>query len=234
MSFFTEDYLHFFIELAGNNHKTWFDENRKRYETSVKKPFYAFTQHLIDQLAKKDPSFAELQSKDCVFRINRDIRFSKDKTPYKLMCSAVVAPNGKKSKAVNGIYFELSPEHVRAYGGIYEIDKEDLEAVREGIASNMDEFRSIYSSKTFKKTFGEILGEKNKVLPAHLKEAAQEENLIFNKQWYFYAEFPAEQVLSEDLDQLMLSCYEAGKPVEQFFNQFIQRSWNDWFFLSYY
>jgi uncharacterized protein (TIGR02453 family) len=224
MSFFTEDYLHFFIELAGNNHKTWFDENRKRYETSVKKPFYAFTQHLIDQLAKKDPSFAELQSKDCVFRINRDIRFSKDKTPYKLMCSAVVAPNGKKSKAVNGIYFELSPEHVRAYGGIYEIDKEDLEAVREGIASNMDEFRSIYSSKTFKKTFGEILGEKNKVLPAHLKEAAQEENLIFNKQWYFYAEFPAEQVLSEDLDQLMLSCYEAGKPLEQFFNQFIQRS----------
>ena len=224
MSFFTEDYLHFFIELAGNNHKTWFDENRKRYETSVKKPFYAFTQHLIDQLAKKDPAFADLQSKDCVFRINRDIRFSKDKTPYKLMCSAVVAPNGKKSKAVNGIYFELSPEHVRAYGGIYEIDKEDLEAVREGIASNMDEFRSIYTSKTFKNTFGEILGEKNKILTAHLKEAAQEENLIFNKQWYFYAEFPAEQVLSQDLDQLMLSCYEAGKPLEQFFNQFIQRS----------
>jgi uncharacterized protein (TIGR02453 family) len=224
MSFFTEDYLHFFIELAGNNHKNWFDENRKRYETSVKKPFYAFTQHLIDKLAKKDAAFADLQSKDCVFRINRDIRFSKDKTPYKLMCSAVVAPNGKKSKAVNGIYFELSPEHVRAYGGIYEIDKEDLEAVREGIAANMDEFRSIYQSKTFIKTFGEILGEKNKVLPAHLKEAAQEEILIFNKQWYFYAEFPAEQVLSEDLDQVMLSCYEAGKPIEQFFNQFIQRA----------
>ena len=224
MSFFTEDYLHFFIELAGNNHKNWFDENRKRYETSVKKPFYAFTQHLIDKLAKKDAAFADLQSKDCVFRINRDIRFSKDKTPYKLMCSAVVAPNGKKSKAVNGIYFELSPEHVRAYGGIYEIDKEDLEAVREGIAANMDEFRSIYQSKTFIKTFGEILGEKNKVLPAHLKEAAQDESLIFNKQWYFYAEFPAEQVLSEDLDQVMLSCYEAGKPLEQFFNQFIQRA----------
>jgi hypothetical protein len=62
------------------------------------------------------------------------------------------------------------------------------------------------------------------VLPAYLKEAAQEENLIFNKQWYFYAEFPAEQVLSENLDQLMLSCYEAGKPLEQFFNQFIKRS----------
>jgi uncharacterized protein (TIGR02453 family) len=224
MSFFTEDYLHFFIELAGNNHKPWFDENRKRYEESVKKPFYAFTQHLIQKLAMSDPQFADLQVKDCVFRINRDIRFSKDKTPYKLMCSAVVAPNGKKSKAVNGIYFELSPEHVRAYGGIYEIDKEDLEAVREGIASNMDEFRSIYTSKTFKKTFGEILGEKNKILPAHLKEAAQEEDLIFNKQWYFYAEFPAETLLADDLDQQLINCYESGKPLEQFFNQFIQRA----------
>lgn len=224
MSFFTEDYLHFFIELAGNNHKTWFDEHRKRYEASVKKPFYAFTQHLIQKLSEKDVQFQDLQAKDCVFRINRDIRFSKDKTPYKLMCSAVVAPNGKKSKAVNGIYFELSPEHVRAYGGIYEIEKEDLEAVREGIAANMDEFRSIYSSKTFKKTFGEILGEKNKVLPAHLKEAAQQESLIFNKQWYFYAEFPAEHLLSDELDQTILRCYDAGKPLEHFFNQFIQRT----------
>jgi uncharacterized protein (TIGR02453 family) len=224
MSFFTEDYLNFFIELAGNNHKTWFDENRKRYEESVKKPFYAFTQHMIQKLAASDPQFAELQVKDCVFRINRDIRFSKDKAPYKLMCSAVVAPNGKKSKAVNGIYFELSPEHIRAYGGIYEIDKEDLELVREGIAANMDEFRAIYESKSFKKTFGEIHGEKNKILPAHLKESAQEENLIFNKQWYFYAEFPAETLLADDLDKQLLHCYEAGKPLEQFFNQFIQRA----------
>lgn len=224
MSFFTEDYLHFFIELASNNHKTWFDENRKRYENSVKKPFYAFTQHLINQLALKDKAFVDLQSKDCVFRINRDIRFSKDKTPYKLMCSAVVAPNGKKSKAVNGIYFELSPEHVRAYGGIYEIDKEDLETVREGIAANVHEFRAIYNAPSFKNTFGEILGEKNKVLPAHIKEAAKEEALIFNKQWYFYAEFPAEQVLSPNLDELLLDCYKAGKPLESFFNQFIQRS----------
>jgi uncharacterized protein (TIGR02453 family) len=224
MSFFTEDYLHFFIELAGNNHKTWFDENRKRYEASIKKPFYAFTQHLIQKLSEKDVQFQDLQAKDCVFRINRDIRFSKDKTPYKLMCSAVVAPNGKKSKAVNGIYFELSPEHVRAYGGIYEIEKEDLELVREGIAANMDEFRAIYSSKTFKRTFGTILGDKNKILPAHLKEAAQQESLIFNKQWYFYAEFPAEHLLSDELDQTILRCYDAGKPLEQFFNQFIQRT----------
>jgi uncharacterized protein (TIGR02453 family) len=102
MSFFTADYLAFFKELAANNHKEWFDANRKRYETSVKEPFKAFTQHLIDELAKKEPAFKELKASDCIFRINRDIRFSKDKTPYKTQCSAVISPNGKKSSSIHG------------------------------------------------------------------------------------------------------------------------------------
>jgi len=67
MSFFTADYLSFFKELAANNHKEWFDANRKRYETSVKEPFKAFTQHLIDELAKKEPAFKELKASDCIF-----------------------------------------------------------------------------------------------------------------------------------------------------------------------
>ena len=70
-------------------------------------------------MAKKDKAFDGLEAKDCIFRINRDIRFSKDKTPYKMMVSAVVAPKGKKSKAVNGVYFELGPEYLRVYGGVY-------------------------------------------------------------------------------------------------------------------
>ena len=96
MADFTKDYLDFFIELAGNNNKDWFDINRKRYEQSVKKPFYAFVQRLIDHFALSYPAFKELTASECVFRINRDIRFSKDKSPYKMMCSAVIAPNGKK------------------------------------------------------------------------------------------------------------------------------------------
>lgn len=223
MSFFSQDYLDFFIELAGNNNKDWFDLNRKRYEQNIKLPFHDFTQHLINEIAKSDATFKDLEAKNCIFRINRDIRFSKDKAPYKMMCSAVVAPEGKKSKAINGVYFELGPEHVRAYGGVYEIDKEGLEALREGIADNLEEFKKLYTSKNFKNTFGEIRGEKNKVLPSHLKQIAEKEELIYNKQFYFFAEFPAETVTRPDLDKIILDCYEAGKPIEAFFNQFIQR-----------
>ncbi len=223
MSFFSQDYLDFFIELAGNNNKDWFDLNRKRYEENIKKPFHNFTQHLINEIAKSDASFKDLEAKNCIFRINRDIRFSKDKAPYKMMCSAVITPGGKKSKAINGVYFELGPEHVRAFGGVYEVDKEGLETLREGIADNLEEFKKLYSSKKFKSTFGEIRGEKNKVLPSHLKEIAENESLIYNKQFYFFAEFPAQSVTSQDLDKIILECYEAGKPIEAFFNQYIQR-----------
>ena len=224
MAFFTQDYLDFFVELAANNNKDWFDLNRKRYEQTIKIPFQKFTQHLITELAKKDAAFKDLEAKDCIFRINRDIRFSKDKAPYKMMCSAVVAPGGKKSKAINGVYFELGPEHVRAYGGVYEIEKEDLEALREGIAENLDVFQKLYTSKNFKATFGHLRGEANKKLPPHLKEAAEKEPLIYNKQFYFFAEFPAVTVMDENLDQLLLECYAVGQPLESFFNQFIQRS----------
>lgn len=223
MSFFQKEFLDFFIDLAPNNNKEWFDLNRKRYENFVKEPFKNFVAHLISKLAEKDPSFKDLEAKDCIFRINRDIRFSQDKTPYKMMVSAVVAPNGKKSKAVNGIYFELGPEHLRIYGGVYEIDKEDLLTVRGAIAKDILKFQKAYSNSEFKKVFGELRGDKNKIIPKELKEAANIEPLIYNKQWYFYTEFKPETILQENLDEIILNCYKAGRPVEEYFNELIKR-----------
>lgn len=223
MAFFTKDFLDFFKDLAANNHKDWFDQNRKRYENSVKDPFKKFVQHIIDELGKKDPVFKELEAKNCIFRINRDIRFSTDKTPYKTMVSAVVAPEGKKSSSVNGIYFEFGPEHVRVYGGVYEIEKDDLLTVREGIAKDISKFQKAYNNPTFKKVFGEILGEKNKIIPKELREAAEKEPLIFNKHWYFYTQFEPETILKPELDKIILDCYEAGRPVENYFNELIKR-----------
>lgn len=223
MAFFQKEFLDFFIELAPNNNKDWFDLNRKRYEQFVKDPFKKFVDHLIQKVAESDPAFKDVESKDCIFRINRDIRFSADKTPYKMMVSAVVAPEGKKSKAVNGVYFELGPEHLSVYGGVYEIDKEDLLTVREGIAKDVKKFQKAYNNPTFKKVFGEILGEKNKIIPKELQESAKIEPLIYNKQWYFCTQFDPETILADNLDEIILDCYEAGKPVEQFFNELIKR-----------
>jgi len=113
---------------------------------------------------------------------------------------------------------------LRVYGGVYEIDKDNLYLLREGLAAHLKDFQQLIDGKGFKSVFGEIRGEKNKIIPAEFKEAAEKQPLIYNKQWYYMAEFPAEQLLSDDLDKLLERCYLAGKPLEEFFNQFIQRS----------
>ena len=79
MAFFQQEFIDFFIELAPNNNKDWFDVNRKRYENFVKDPFNSFVQHLISEISKTDKNFSDLEPKHCVFRINKDVRFSKYK-----------------------------------------------------------------------------------------------------------------------------------------------------------
>jgi uncharacterized protein (TIGR02453 family) len=218
----SKDSLQFLDDLKANNNRDWFLDNKKRYEI-FKKDYQQLVGQFLDALKPLDPSLELLEIKNCTFRINRDIRFSKDKQPYKLQVSAIINPEGKKSKAVNGVYFELGPEKMRVYGGVYEIDKEDLLIAREGIAAAPEKFKKAYQDPKFVKFFGNILGEKNKIIPKELKEAAEIESLIFNKQWYFYAEFEPETILADNLDQIILDCYQAGRPVELFFNELIKR-----------
>jgi len=221
MKFFDQELLNFFIELAPNNHKDWFDENRKRYENSVKEPFKSFVNQIITKISAKNPAFEGLEAKNCIFRINRDVRFSKDKQPYKLQVSAVVTPGGKKNKTGNGVYFEIGPERLRVYGGIFEIEKDDLNELRIGISENLDEFKNLYTNKEFIKIYGEIRGSKNKILPKELKEFGALEPLILNKQFYFFTEFTPETILIDNLDELILECYQVGKPIQDFFNKLI-------------
>lgn len=215
MAFFTNDYLDFFKELAANNHKDWFDENRKRYQESVKKPFDAFVDAVINEMRKTDSSI-NIQAKDAVFRINRDIRFSQDKTPYKLNRSAIIAPGGKKNKTFPGLYFEFSPEHVRVYTGAYMPDKDQLQAIREEIADNLNEFNKIITNKNFVDTYQEIRGEKNARIPKEFKEAGEKQPLIYNKNFYVYTTLPAEIILEDDLVKTITNTYKIAEPFANF------------------
>ncbi|UTW61411.1 DUF2461 domain-containing protein [bacterium SCSIO 12741] len=217
---FSPDYLQFFKELAANNHKGWFDENRKRYEKEVKKPFQQFIQALIDRV-KEDDKEVEIEPKDAIFRINRDIRFSKDKTPYKLNMSGIVSPGGRKNKEAPGLYVEAGPEHFRIYGGVYMLDKNNLEDLRFHIAAQGRKFEQLINDKTFVSHYGEIRGEKAKRLPKELKEAAEKQPLIYNKNFYYFAELPPETVIAENVVDQVMEYYHAGKDLMYFFRQVI-------------
>jgi len=218
MPYFDTDFEAFFKELAANNNKEWFDTNRKRYEKTVKQPFDAFVQEMIDRMHAIDPSIL-IAPKDAKFRINRDIRFSKDKTPYKTMVSAIVSSGGRKDKTKPGMYFELGPEHVRYYSGVYMLDKDQTEAIRDAIAADLKGFKKLYSAAPFKKAFGEIRGEKMKRLPKHYAEAAEQEELIYNKNWYWFAEMSPSLITDDGLADVLMEKQKAAQSMSAFFSK---------------
>lgn len=212
MNWFSPDLNAFFKELAKNNNKEWFDANRKRYEASVKQPFEAFTAEAIARIGRHDKS-VRITPKEAIFRINRDIRFSKDKTPYKLEASAIISPAGRADHTVPGIYFAFGPEAVKFYGGCYQPDKEQLHRIRTALVRDGKGFRKAIGSKTFASMFGSVQGEENKVLPAEFKDAVTKEPFIAHKQFYVGAELSSKSVTSATLMETFLDHYLAMRPL---------------------
>ncbi len=213
---FTEAYYEFFIELALNNQKTWFDVNRARYEADVKKPFLAFVTQLLEKVAAVDSRFSGLDAKSCIFRINKDIRFSKDKTPYKLHCSAAIQLGGRKEMSAGGMYLEFGPEHCGIYSGIYMPERDGLQQIRERIAGNLKGFSEVIAGADFVRYFGEVRGEKNKRLPSDLVAAAAEQPLIYNKQFYVQHTMDAELTMAENFDEYVIKVWRASEAYNRF------------------
>ena len=130
MSYFTKDLFKFFNDLEKNNSREWFNENKKRYEDSVKKPFHDFIQDAINIVATDDP-MVTIEPKDAIFRIHRDVRFSPNKAPYKTQASAVVSRGGRKDFSTPGMYIEFNGKEGKVYSGFYEIEKDKLHAMQQ-------------------------------------------------------------------------------------------------------
>lgn len=147
--------LKFLKDLKKNNNKPWFDKNRKRYE-EAKADFLQFIQAVIDAYSKKDKTLSGIKAKDCMFRINRDIRFSKDKSPYKSNFGASINKDGRKAFSSAGYYFHLEPGQCFVGGGIYQPMPDELKKVRQEIDYNLNEFKKIISSRKFISVYGDL------------------------------------------------------------------------------
>jgi uncharacterized protein (TIGR02453 family) len=145
--------LKFLIDLEKNNSKPWFDSNRKKYE-QAKADFLIFTENIIAGVSSFDASVAHLTGKDCTYRINRDVRFSKNKSPYKNNMAAYLNKAGKKGEGA-GYYFHCQPGQSFAAGGVFMPMPPQLAKIRQEIDYSFDEFKKIISSKNFKKYFAD-------------------------------------------------------------------------------
>lgn len=217
-AYFSKEFSKFFIELAPNNNKDWFDANRDRYEEFVKKPFRAFTEKMIEGISKADPR-VKVSASESIFRINRDIRFSKDKYPYKMHMAAAISHAGKKMPDVSGFYFQLSPEGIQIYQGAYFIETPTLHRLRDYIVSEKKIFKKLISAKKFTDTYGGIQGDGNSRLSGEIKKAAEELPMLAAKNFYWGAMLPAKTILAADLDKQLMDHYKAGKALGDFLDE---------------
>jgi uncharacterized protein (TIGR02453 family) len=212
--------LKFLRELQKNNNKPWFDANRKAYE-AAKADFSGFVQMIIDKHGKHDPSIAHLAAKDCTFRINRDVRFIKDKSPYKNNMGAYMSKDGKKGFAA-GYYFHMQPGGSFCGGGLYMPPPELLKNVRQEIDYNWKEFYKIINSKKFKAVFGDLSTEGDMKL-ARPPKGYEVDNpaieYIKLKSWVGTQAFSDADLISKDLVKKVTANFETLQPLIAFLNE---------------
>ena len=143
--------LKFLKDLKKNNDKPWFDKNRNRYETA-KTDFYLLVEKLIPAIAKFDAPIGQLAVKECVFRINRDVRFSKNKNPYKTNMACYFNQSGKNGLGA-GYYLHIEPGNNMVAGGIWMPEPSVLAGIRQEIDYNLKDWKKIIEQKHFKNNF---------------------------------------------------------------------------------
>lgn len=214
MKYFTKDYIKFFKELEKNNSKEWFHANKKRYEAHAKEPMKAFIADLLAKMTKLDPEI-NADPKKCLGRINRDIRFSKDKTPYNIRFTGHIT-KGTKADPMPGIAFRFGGRDIGIMGGYYMPNKDRIKSIRDNIMKDPKAFKKLYSAKGFKNKFEKILGEANKRIPKEYQALFEKEPLIANKQFYYVKEYKPDIILQDDLIGFVMDHWKAARPLNDF------------------
>lgn len=216
--------LKFLKDLSKNNNKPWFDAHRKEYE-AAKTDFANFVQAVIDAHGKKDPGIAHLKAKDCTFRINRDVRFSKDKSPYKNNMGAYFSKGGKKS-VFGGYYFHCQPGGESFVGGgLWMPMPPELNKVRQEVDYNLPEFKKIIGSKKFKTIYGDLSRDAEYTL-SRLPKGYEPDNpaaeYLKLKSYVSLTRLKDTDLTSKELIKKVKDAFEALQPLLVFVNRALE------------
>ena len=215
--------IKFLKDLKKNNNKPWFEKNRKLYE-AAKADFADFIQAVIDRHGKNDSTIKEQIAKNCLFRINRDVRFAKDKSPYKSNMGASINRNGKKS-LLAGYYFHLEPGRCFAGGGIWMPMPDDLKKVRQEVDYNFADFKKIIGSKKFKAMYGDLSTDaeyKLSRVPKGYEADNPAAEYLKLKSFVAMVSLKDSDLTSKDLVKKTVAAFEALQPLIFFINNSIE------------
>ena len=208
----------FLTAVKSNNNRDWFNANRMMYD-QAKKNFESFVQEIIDRIILFEPIMKGLEAKSCVYRINRDIRFSNDKSPYKSHFGAFIVRGGKQNgDKYAGYYFHIEPGKSILAGGAYTPPAPWLSAIREKISDSPDEYIKITKAKDFVKYFGSVDGEKLKTAPKGYPKDHPNIELINFKSYLVVNEVTDKLALSSDFQDHVINVFKAMKPLNDYLN----------------
>lgn len=208
--------LTFLRKLKRNNHREWFHANRDSYDVASA-DFRSFVSALLKECSAANPKLAGLLPKDVVFRINRDVRFSANKEPYKTNFGASLNEGGKKSGKA-GFYIQIEPGNSFIAGGCWMPMAPQLKAIRQEIDYNLESFNSILSEKSFKKQFGTISDCRLKTVPKGYDRSNPAIDHLRQTSFIVERELDDDQLSSPTLVKDCVSAYRAMLPFLDFLN----------------
>ncbi len=213
--------LQFLSKLKKNNSREWFNQHRDDYD-AAKENFIELVNHILANSSQFDEELSLLTYKDCIFRINRDVRFSKNKDPYKNNMAAYFVKGGKKSWLA-GYYFHCEPGGKSFIGGgLYGGEPDQIKKVRQEIDYNWEEFKGILQHKQFKKLFEDLSRQEGMSLIREPKGYEKDNPAIdYIKLKNFIVSVPVtdEELTDKKLIKKIITCFTAMQPLLQFLNR---------------
>ena len=212
--------LNFLTQLRANNRKDWFDDHRQQYD-GAKADVITLLTDVLAGLERIDPAIAESQLavKSCLFRINRDVRFSTDKSPYKSNFGAWFNSGGKKSSSA-GYYVNIAPNHSFVAGGMYQLEPALLTTVRQEIDYNFAGFAEVLKAPTFKKRYGGLAMDESLVRPPKGYEADNPAiDYLKLKRFTASCELTSDDVASDNLSRVIVDACAGLLPLVTFLNR---------------
>jgi uncharacterized protein (TIGR02453 family) len=210
----SKESFQFLQQIAMNNNKPWFEKNRSRYERA-RAEWVAIVGKVVEGILKTE-AIPEKEPAKYVQRIYRDIRFSKDKTPYKKFFSSIIDRGPENRKCP--IYLQIQPGRSMMGGGIWDPPPETLKKIRQEIDYNPMGLKKIIHSKEFLKYFGQISGTKLARPPKGYEADNPNIELLKFKQLFVQRFFDDEMVLSKQLVPEIIKTYKAALPFFHFFD----------------
>ena len=214
---FTADTLRFLRALKRNNRREWFNAHRDDYEAHVRQPMTVVVERLAHDFRAFAPELVA-SPKVSMYRIYRDTRFSENKTPYKTHIAAVFPPRGLPKHEGAGVYFHVSPDEVWIGGGMYAPQTPQLQAVREHIAANVKQLRSIVESPGFRRRVGALEGERLQRVPRGFPRDHPAAEYLKYRQFLAGADLRPEIATSPRFYGTLLDVFRQIVPLVRFLN----------------